>query len=214
MKKLLYDFEGINKSLFFIINKYSNTSYIPHILESFSNLFFISNFAIIYILASIYLAIKIKLSKNHHKCFINIYYNMTRIGMYYAIFGLSFAALKFSINLPRPFCSLETDEFITIINTNKERCLSSFPSAHTGLSILICYIISPYISQKFKIMIWTIVPIVAISRISLAMHYPSDILYSALITSVIILFTNHIYKKLRNILIKPIGKLIFGLIFK
>ncbi|MDC0864712.1 phosphatase PAP2 family protein [Rickettsiaceae bacterium] len=142
-----------------------------------------------------------------------IYYELVRIGTCYALFGLGFAALKFSINLPRPFCSLSQEEFITIANIYSERCLSSFPSAHTGLSILTTYCLWKYMNNILRVMSCIMIFLVAISRITLAMHYPTDILYSALITMFIILLANFFYNLLKDSVIKIIGKFIMKFIF-
>jgi membrane-associated phospholipid phosphatase len=161
----------------------------------------------------LYLYIKIKRGKTHETTFIPIYYELTRIGICYALFGLSYAAMKFSVGMPRPFCSLPPEEFKTIVDTTYERCLSSFPSAHTGLAILASYCIWQYLGNKMKIFAGIIVVLVAISRITLAMHYPSDILYSIALTIFIINLGNLTYRMLKNIIIKPLGQIIMRVIF-
>jgi membrane-associated phospholipid phosphatase len=140
------------------------------------------------------------------------YFDLTRIGICYTLFGLTFAALKISVNLKRPFCSLAEGDFITIANTSLERCLSSFPSAHSGLSILVAYSLWPYMNKPLKWISCLAILAVAISRITLAMHYPADIIYSIIVTIVIIFAGNFIFRILKNKVIKPVGDRIFELI--
>jgi membrane-associated phospholipid phosphatase len=53
-----------------------------------------------------------------------------------------------------------------------------------------------------------VVIIVAISRITLAMHYPADIIYSFFIAILLIIIGRIVYKNLENNLIKWVGKVI------
>ena len=91
--------------------------------------------------------------------------------------------------------------------------MSSFPSAHTGLSILVAYCMWPYLNRFLKAICCLTVVGVALSRITLAMHYPSDILYSCLVTTFVIIFGNIIFKFLKDRIIIPIGNKIFVLLF-
>jgi membrane-associated phospholipid phosphatase len=115
------------------------------------------------------------------------------------------------LNFPRPFCSLPSNSFTVIANIDLERCESSFPSSHSGLALLVTYFIWSYITIRQKIISCFIVILVAISRITLAMHYPSDIIYSFLITIIIIFIGKIIYKIFANNLLKWFGKIIIRL---
>ncbi len=213
MHKNFYDLFGLNEFLFVQINHLTNNGLIPKILHSISNIFFIANFAVCYIIACIYFYFKTRKAENIEEYFTPIYNELFRIGTCYALFGFTFAGLKFSFNMPRPFCSLESQQFVTIANTELERCLSSFPSAHTGLSILVTYALWPHINQLNRLFFCVIIAAVATSRITLAMHYPADIIYSALITILVIILGNIIYKKLKPLIADPIKKITIRLIF-
>ena len=215
MIKECYSLFGWNQLIFKKINFLTNSSILPYILQYISKLFFIGNFVIVYILICLFIYYKIHNISDplyRLKYFNKYYHEFFRIGICYILFGLSFAFLKYSINLPRPFCSLSTHEFYTIANTETKRCLSSFPSAHTALSFLMSYIIWNYVNIYGKILSIFAVILVALSRITLAMHYPSDILYSILIITIIIIFSNKIYFLLKN-KISFIGIYIFQLLF-
>lgn len=213
MFEIFYNFAGINKKLFITINNFTNAGTLPVILKYLSNIFFIANFAVIYVLVCGYFYYKTKQAENKSEYFMPVYHELTRIGICYAMFGCTFAALKFSINLPRPFCSLAPTEFTSIASILNERCLSSFPSAHTGLCILAAYFLWPYINKTLKIIAIITTLAVATSRITLAMHYPADILYSVLTTMIVIITGNIFYKTLKKKIITPIGDFIFKITF-
>jgi len=212
MFEFFYNFLGLNHKLFFIINKATNIGILAEILQFVSWFFSISKFAVYYILFCIYFYIKLKrivdLNQRQSR-FWALYNNMTLIGVTYTIFGLIYSILKFSINLPRPFCSLRNEEFFTIINTNLERCLSSFPSAHTGLALLVLYFLWQYLNIIQKIIGLLIILLVAISRITLAMHYPSDIIYSFLTVTIVIVIGKTIYTIFAKNIIHKIGTIIY-----
>ena len=214
MLEIFYNFFGLNEIIFIKLNYLTNKGVLPYILQSISSVFFIANFAACYILTCVYFYFKIRSVQPTEEYFTPIYNELVKIGICYAVFGLTFAALKFSVNMQRPFCSLAQEQFTTISNTELERCLSSFPSAHTGLSILTAYALWPHANKILKFILCIVIISVATSRITLAMHYPSDIMYSVLVTFVAILIGNIIYKKLKSSIADPIKKIILMLIFK
>lgn len=213
MLELFYNPMGYNTDLFLLLNHLTNISVLPIIFQAISSVFFIANFAAAYLATCIYFYYKAKKANDPTAYFEPIYYELTRIGIYYALFGISFAALKFSVNLPRPFCSLPVGDFITITNISIERCLSSFPSAHTGLSILVTYCLWPHINKALKTLMCTIILSVALSRITLAMHYPADIIYSAMITILVIIIGNCLYRTLKKPILIPIKNTLTQLLF-
>ncbi|MBM3466946.1 MAG: phosphatase PAP2 family protein [Alphaproteobacteria bacterium] len=210
---VIYNFFGINKEIFIFVNKITNVGIIPTLLKISSQFFFIGNFAAYYLIICLYCYFKLKKRSNPKIEFVPIYNQLVKAGTCYSLFGFAYAALKFGINLPRPFCSLTPSEFTTILDVTKERCLSSFPSAHTGLTILIAYYLWPYLTKYQKAIVLSLIVVVSISRITLAMHYPADIIYSILIASLIIFFSNKLVDYMQNIIVKPIGKIIADVLF-
>lgn len=210
---VIYNFFGINKEIFIFVNKITNVGIIPTLLKISSQFFFIGNFAAYYLIICLYCYFKLKKRSNPKIEFVPIYNQLVKAGTCYSLFGFAYAALKFGINLPRPFCSLTPSEFTTILDVTKERCLSSFPSAHTGLAILIAYYLWPYLAKYQKAIVLSLIVVVSISRITLAMHYPADIIYSILIASLIIFFSNKLVDYMQNIIVKPIGKIIADVLF-
>lgn len=214
MREIFYDLLGLNKAIFILVNKYTNVSIIPYFLQTLSSLFFIGNFAIAYFIICIWIYFKIKKLDNRQEIFILYYYELIKIGSCYALLGLSYATMKFGINMPRPFCSLSPEEFSTIAYTESERCLSSFPSAHTALCVIVVYFLWPYMNRVGKILGILTILLVAISRISLAMHYPADIIYSLILICIIICVNNFICDKLKDVVIIPIGRILGKIILK
>jgi membrane-associated phospholipid phosphatase len=212
MFECFYNFYGLNESLFVTINKATNFGILPQILYSISWLFSITNFSFCYIILCIYHYTQLKQINDlnqRQKRFLLLYHEFVVAGIIYTLFGLVYAALKFSINLPRPFCSLDNIKFITIANVEAERCLSSFPSAHTGLAFLVSYLLWKYLTFTQKIIVIFIIMLVAVSRIALAMHYPADIIYSLAILSFVIMIGNVTYKNFRGNIIEKIGNIIY-----
>lgn len=200
MKEIFYELAGYNKTLFYYLNHITNQGYAPNILKYLSSFFQIENFAVLYFLLCFYRYYQLKKTSNSDfaKQFHYYYNELIYIGTCYAFFGLTYAALKFSINLPRPFCSLTEGSFITIALTAHERCLSSFPSSHTGLALMITFLSWRYLNLYMKATSIVTIILVALSRISLAMHYPADILYSGLVVIIVIYLAGFTRKLLQK----------------
>lgn len=116
--------------------------------------------------------------------------------MSYTLIGLIYAALKFSFDMPRPFCSLQAGTFHTIYDVTQERCLSSFPSSHTALVVMLtCHLWGWHRNYIRRVVLVVLSLIVMISRMALAMHYPADILYSIIITLLIVYLSTKLYNK-------------------
>lgn len=144
-------------------------------------------------------------------------------GFIYFYFACIFILLKFVVNEPRPICSML--EYYSIINVASERCLSSFPSAHTGVAVIYAFFAYQYFCnfKKFdhlaiKILIiflcFLCIFIVGNSRIILALHYPLDIISGFLISGVIIYFTywiknSRFYQVLQKFILVIINKILY-----
>lgn len=202
MKEVLYDFCGYNKYLFLKINNFTHILGLENPLFYLSNIFNIENFAIFYFILALVGFSWIRYHKKSSKSKSKFFDFMIKLGINYAIFGLSYAALKFSINMERPFCSLTGEEFYSIADITKERCLSSFPSSHIGLVMMIVLNFWPHICKQCKFGLIGLLCLVGLSRISLAMHYPSDIIYSLAITYIIYRFSLVIYRLFEKNLIQ------------
>lgn len=215
MFEIFYNFYGLNQKIFLLLNQVTNKSVAPYFLKIISFFFNISTFAMVYTIYCLYLCfllsrmIDIEQKKNF---FWYRYNQVSEIGVSYTFFVLVFFILKYTVNLPRPFCSLPLSYFATIIDIGAQRCLSSFPSSHVGLSVLVTYFSWRYIGTFGKLLMILLVILVSLARISFAMHYPADIFYGIVITIVIILFGRYIYKLTMHNIIEKIGNYIYILI--
>lgn len=208
MIDLFYNFYGLNQKLFFIINNITNLGILPYILELFSWSFFITNGVIYYFILCIYCHIKISRTQNLtdlKEKFWLYYYKLVNIGTVYAVFVFTYTALKQYIKAPRPFCSLNVHSFATIADIDSSTCFSSFPSAHTGLALLMLYFLWSYLNNFNKFIAFFVVILVAISRMTLAMHYPADVFYSFIITPATVIVGNEVNKLFSNNITKTIG---------
>lgn len=154
---------------------------IQQFFKSLTVLFNIESFAFFYILAfGIFFAIvrKTKLDKDKYRAIFNRFF---MVGLFYGTTCAAYTILKHVVNLPRPYCAELTSRVYTIINTDHERCLSTFPSAHTAFAMITAYGFWSFTKFFGKLIIILFVLLVVTSRIALAMHFPADTIYSALI---------------------------------
>lgn len=215
IKHILYDLGGLNKSAFIILNNITNNcSLLPYILKYIGSIFWIWNYFIylpIVFLIIIYASYK---QRQPDRFYYQYSTWLSKFACAWAIVGLIYAFLKFSINMPRPFCSLLVEEFISIQDFTGERCLSSFPSAHSAMALISFYYLRQLWAYKrfaytLDIIGASLVILVGLSRVTLAMHYPVDILYSYLIAAGVIIVSRVIFDKVASKLSEPIVKFIY-----
>lgn len=209
MQNLIYNWLGANQELFSIINYTLNlyvNQWVWHFLEiAFSVLAFLIYYSIT---ASIVLY-QLKAAKASWQSYCATFEKLATIGAMFSAICICYALAKFSINMPRPFCS--GINFFSSKSFAQVRCLSSFPSAHTAMATLLCYILWPYLKLYAKLGAVLLLVSVALSRIALAMHFPADVVYSIFICLAIIQIAQRAYKLkfLQIWLIRPIEDLIY-----
>jgi|GEM_PF-521076 len=220
MKEIFYDWLGYNAQIFHFLNHKGNIGALPKTLSYLSFLFNIENFAIYYFVGCLVFMTRIyssrliqgsqesyeilgsspkSLLEENNKKRYNL---LIFIGICYSIFGLTYAAIKFSINFPRPYCSLPPESFQAILDLSHERCLSSFPSSHSGLALMVTILAWSYLGVVSRIFAVVTTALVAWSRIALAMHYPADILYSYMIVILVICSSRLVFRVFEGSLIK------------
>lgn len=221
MKEVFYDWLGYNTEIFYFLNHVSNAWVFPQFLRCLSWFFNIENFAVYYMTLCglgyqhVFARSKVKLNTLPAEAVVRkddfwlIYNRLVYIGICYAVFGLTYAALKFSVNLPRPFCSLPIGTFETIIDTTNERCMSSFPSSHAGLALMATLLAWRYLGTCGRLCAIVVTLMAALARVALAMHYPADVLYSYLIVLTVLCISRAVFRLFENNLIKYVGELIF-----
>ena len=208
IKELFYDFYGYNQKIFCWINDAFND-------QIFQLIFLILDSILQYYCLAIYLLLilVIKFFRYNRENSLSMFnYELLPKFLYqrknfyleiiyiYVFFLACFTILKYSMNMPRPLCILPNEMFNSIIDLSSIRCNSSFPSAHSGLALIICYLLWEYFSLNRieKIASIFFVIFVGISRIGLAMHFPTDVLFGYIFAIISILCGKYISKKLIN----------------
>ena len=138
--------------------------------------------------------------KKDGRLFDHYFHILVRAGVIYCCFMFVFTFFKYTVNMPRPLCSFSPDSFYSIIHPDSVRCLSSFPSAHSGFALIMSYMLLHYLALDFtqKFVVISLVILTGIARIAMAMHFPADVLYGYMIGIFVIILGNFIYKKLPN----------------
>ena len=195
IKELFYDFFGYNERLFFQINKILSGDILQTILSNISDLFYYYNFIIYFLISVIYCIKKINEDASLQEYYFN---SLMRSAVIYCCFVIIFALLKHTVNLPRPLCSFSQDSFYSIVDIGTIRCLSSFPSAHSGFALLLAYFALYYFSLDLlqKCVVLSLVIVTGLARIGMAMHFPADVLYGYLISIFVIIIGDYVYQNL------------------
>ncbi len=193
--------QQFNIHSFLIMNEILNYSIVPYIFAIVSFLFEAKVFCLIYLTFTIWKNLY-KFDQNTKKNFTaNI--NIIKFAQCYFFLILVFYSIKKFTKIARPFCSL--NNFYSISNNlDFSDCYNSFPSAHMGIAFLFCLQCWRYaqnIQTKFFLIIMLI--IVACSRISLAMHFPLDLISSIPIVILLkyisdIVFDKYIVRIIQN----------------
>lgn len=214
---LLYNFGGWNVKIFSYLNLSLN-SLLPIWVFKFISFFFdISLFALYYFLILFYFYYEIKkipAGTDRKKKFWTLYQKSIKLGIAYACFGLAYAALKFSVNFPRPFCSLPEGSFKGLSDYGSYRCLSSFPSSHAGLAFFLAYFAWGYRSLKGKILLCSLACAVCASRIATALHYPADIAYGLFLSYAVIRIGDFAYRIFYPNIFSMLGKIPLKFFFR
>ncbi|KJV56539.1 PAP2 superfamily protein [Orientia chuto str. Dubai] len=189
MKAWLYDFNGWNVKLFLIINQITNSNeYIAKIFYYISRIFYAKNFTIYYLLLAFYFFSKLRnyYSEDRARQFNITFDYLLHVGAAYVMFLLIYNKLKHLFSFTRPCCSLSEIQTVIDFKTEYINCFTSFPSAHTGIAFFITFFLWDKLNTIGKFIGVIVVVMVGVSRIALAMHYPADVIYSCIITAIII----------------------------
>jgi membrane-associated phospholipid phosphatase len=144
---------------------------------------------------------------NGHHIFLRTLQKFLIAGFSYAFIGFLYAYLKYNVNLSRPICE---GDYITVVTKDSIRCLSSFPSGHSAIAILCAYSLWSFLPKIFKPVLVFMVVLICISRVALALHYPSDVFYSIMLSSSVIVIFSKIVGLMKQKIILPLGKRIFA----
>lgn len=182
-KILFYDWLGLNQIIHSMLSNFTTHPIYYQAMKFASN--FLANYALfpVHLLLFIAIASLILHKKNvqSHSSLTKLHSGILRSGyilfILLAVEFLLIEAAKRYFAMPRPYCL----NYITPENTD---CLRSFPSGHTAY--IMTWVLSLWLvlNKKLKFIAVILVVWTALSRISLSMHYPADIL-GAIISTVI-----------------------------
>ncbi|MEQ9115919.1 MAG: phosphatase PAP2 family protein [Rickettsiales bacterium] len=103
------------------------------------------------------------------------------------IMGILVKLLKSYFEMPRPYCSVDGNSIREFVVHKTAKCFRSFPSGHTAYTAVIVASIWPILGKSLKCGSVIILSMVCVSRLAMAMHYPTDVIAS-LILSLITVF--------------------------
>lgn len=176
MKNILYDWHNWNNQIFEFVHSYATIPWIQYLWLFCDVLFSMQFFVICYISAFI-----VRARQMHQEHFTKY----AKLGVNFALMVVVFSSIKYTFKLPRPYCMIDNPVDLSIMGSS---CFSSFPSAHAGVAVILTTMI------KNKILALLMCVAVGVSRIGLGMHYPADVAYGFLISYLILLGSDKIYK--------------------
>ena len=118
-----------------------------------------------------------------------IFYQFFCVGLLFLTFVLIFFSIKFVVARPRPiYVKLGLVE-------NSFSCLSSFPSAHLGLGLMIYFYFFKKSNVWYKIFCIPFLILIGYSRILLDKHYLSDLIGSMFLSPITYVIGNFFIRK-------------------
>lgn len=171
-------FLNIDRAIFYFINHSLSSPFLNFIMPLFSA---IADGPIIFVAAFLLL-----FSRKKELRILGIILLAGMTMEYYAVSGI-----KALVARPRP--SLAMPDVILLAKAYG----ASFPSGHAALSFMAVFVISAHI-KKYRAIIYILACAIAISRVYVGVHYPSDIFAGAIIGTIIGLFLNRFHKEWFN----------------
>ncbi len=136
-----------------------------------------------------------------------------------AVAGIMCNLIKYIFGVSRPkYFFLEGYDRFNLFNL--EHKVSSFPSGHTQAAFTLAILLILY-SNRYTIIILVIATLMALSRIFMSMHFPSDLIFGAYLGSIVPILLYDIYYKekinhilnLDNITMSDLRKILYYRIF-
>ncbi len=197
-KNVFYDWFGLNKALQQYLHQLTECEiYRQIMIFSSSYMGKYELFPIHLILIAIILALVVhNLNKRLSKSSLTKYHSNVIRSSYILFISLIIGAMLIELSkryfsMPRPFCAHSLLSQIAL----SENCFRAFPSGHTAYITILVGSLWSLLNKPFKIIAIIIMLLVYVSRISLDHHYPSDVLYSMLLsTGVVLCVTKYVNK--------------------
>lgn len=188
-KEIFYDWNGYNIKIFSYINKLFNNKIYDNFVLSISEIADVNNIIFtIVLITAIYFYVK---NKTNTQAIELKAWKESLLTLYFAsLFTLPFIEiLKFTFKFPRPFCLLSSDIIRTIGDMSEHICHKSFPSGHSAVSGLIVTSMWNILNKLLKILAIIFIPLVWLSRISIGVHFPIDVLTGTTVAIIVVILT-------------------------
>ncbi len=173
---ILYDWGGLNRDLFFIVNGIRGP-FVDAFMLAGTQLGDVWNACWI-VLVLMLLILARRASSN--SVIGSLLPDVKRVSEALPVFvggcmiaGLLVWGAKTGFNMPRPYAALPIGS-VTVLTTLKEPY--SFPSGHAAFAMLVAWIFWPYCLRRWRFVLALSVVWVGVSRVSVGAHFPADVL--------------------------------------
>lgn len=207
----LYDFYGLNIHIFNSLIYYSKNDILNKIADIISILFCPILFSLYLTGIFFFYILFLKLS---YKSYEKLYQNFYKFWQYFSNILVSYTMMSILVVLIKSFTSFQRPN---------NGSFDSFPSGHSSLAMMLhISFIREFISKSIKrkrntiilnFLSILIVLIVGLSRIIRQNHYPSDVLYGYIITTITSIISIYATKYLSKVL-NTVGYTLFNFFFK
>jgi membrane-associated phospholipid phosphatase len=183
IKEVIYDWCGYNAKIFYAINGIQSEPIQKFMLMGSSlgsNKMFFIYFATLLFIAVLFSLRKKNNGRHSKKTYRNLWMKvLTTLGLSYAFSYFWVRYLKEHCHFPRPFIALPegTVNILQSVRTGaNEDVMRSFPSGHASFSMIMVAGIWPLLNLPGKMLAVFYLIWVGLSRISLGVHFPVDVL--------------------------------------
>ena len=189
MKAIFYDWGGANAWLFYLINGFHSPWWDRFMLAG-TALSAHSNFPLYVATVALagVIATGLRKKPRPREASLGWLSAVCVFAWSYVVVGLLVAALKAGLDLPRPPLALPPGS-VHIVGAPEYR--HSFPSGHSAFAMTVAASLWPVLRRGWKILAVLFVAWVGLSRVSLGVHFPADVVGSyalALLTVVAVRF--------------------------
>lgn len=204
IKEFFYDWGGLNKWLFKVINDIRGDDY-DRIMLLINKMGEHKQFPYFLIGLSIYVVFSLIIRKLRKKGSIR-----PRLTMWFGIYLVLFAGfmvnwgvittLKDHFGMPRPYVELATENVHVLEIRDSDDGYRSFPSGHVSFITFLIIALWPAFNERWRWYALLLPLAVGWARISLGVHYPADVLGGFTISAIdIIVVRAVIYTTLRKV---------------
>lgn len=201
-KSIWYDWDGLNEQLFYLLNSLNKPEYgLTRFMVFITDLGRHTNFTYYVAIAAVAALINILVLRNtnREKC-------KERTSLWLLSILTLLAAnwpdkqiidyLKAYYGMPRPFIALPKMSVFAIVDVGLPQFWMSFPSGHSAFAMMAGASLWPALNRPFKIIIGALVLAVGLSRVTLGVHFPADVVGGFLVALSVVLVIRFVIAKI------------------